>query len=121
MQGFVFSADCPSRKILLNLTNRWSILILVALREKRLRFNELKKMIDGISEKMLSQTLKLLEHDGFIIRQDYQEIPPHVDYQLTKFGLEASERLFEFTFWLEKSLPQILEFKKEASSPFSSR
>lgn len=112
MYGFIFSADCPSRKLLLNLTNRWSILILVALREKRLRFSELKKTIDGVSEKMLSQTLKTLEHDGFIIRQDYQEIPPHVDYQLTEFGLEASERLFEFTFWLEQSLPRILENKQ---------
>lgn len=113
MQGYIFSADCPSRQLLVNLTSRWSILILVALRNKRLRFSELKKTIHGVSEKMLSQTLKVLEQDGFIIRQDYQEIPPHVDYQLTHFGLEASERLFEFTFWLEQKLPQILEKQQQ--------
>lgn len=69
MKGLVFAANCPSRKILLTLTSRWSVLILVALRDQRLRFNELKKLIDGISEKMLAQTLKLLEQDGFIFRQ----------------------------------------------------
>lgn len=109
MQGYVFSADCPSRKILLNLTSRWSVLILVALRDQRLRFNELKKLIDGISEKMLAQTLKTLENDGFIVRQDYAEIPPRVDYQLTDFGREASERLFDLTTWLENNLSELLE------------
>lgn len=104
MKGYIFAADCPSRKILLNLTSRWSILILVALRNNRLRFSELRKMIDGISEKMLAKTLKNLENDGFIIRHDYSEIPPHVDYKLTKFGREASERLFDLTTWIENSL-----------------
>ncbi|ENX44691.1 MULTISPECIES: winged helix-turn-helix transcriptional regulator [Acinetobacter] len=109
MKGYVFAADCPSRKILLTLTSRWSVLILVALRDQRLRFNELKKIIDGISEKMLAQTLKTLEHDGFIVRQDYAEIPPRVDYQLTDFGREASERLFDLTTWLENNLSKLLE------------
>ncbi|AJB48193.1 TPA: winged helix-turn-helix transcriptional regulator [Acinetobacter baumannii] len=109
MKGYVFAADCPSRKILLTLTSRWSILILVALRDQRLRFNELKKIIDGISEKMLAQTLKTLENEGFIIRQDYAEIPPRVDYQLTDFGREASERLFDLTTWLENNISNLLE------------
>lgn len=109
MKGQVFAADCPSRKILLTLTSRWSVLILVALRDERLRFNELKKIIDGISEKMLAQTLKTLEHEGFIVRQDYAEVPPRVDYQLTDFGREASERLFDLTTWLENNVSQLLE------------
>ncbi|VAX44583.1 winged helix-turn-helix transcriptional regulator [Acinetobacter calcoaceticus] len=114
MKGYVFAADCPSRKILLTLTSRWSVLILVALRDQRLRFNELKKIIDGISEKMLAQTLKTLEHDGFIVRQDYEEIPPRVDYQLTDFGREASERLFDLTTWLENNLSKLLESQPSA-------
>ncbi len=109
MKGQVFAADCPSRKILLTLTSRWSVLILVALRDQRLRFNELKKIIDGISEKMLAQTLKSLEQDGFIYRQDYAEVPPRVDYQLTDFGREASERLFDLTNWLENNISRLLE------------
>lgn len=113
MKGYVFSENCPSRKILMNLTNRWSVLILVALRNKRLRFNELKKKIDGISEKMLAQTLKILEQDGFITRHDYAEIPPRVDYQLTHFGLELSERFFELTTWIEDKLPEILEHSQK--------
>ncbi|EXB66270.1 winged helix-turn-helix transcriptional regulator, partial [Acinetobacter sp. 1475718] len=80
-----------------------------ALRDQRLRFNELKKIIDGISEKMLAQTLKSLEQDGFIYRQDYAEVPPRVDYQLTDFGREASERLFDLTDWLENNISQLLE------------
>lgn len=108
-RGYVFSVDCPSRKILLNLTSRWSVLILVALRRDRLRFSELKRMIEGVSEKMLAQTLKVLEQDGFIKRHDYAEVPPRVDYQLTQFGQEASQRMFELTDWLEASMPEILE------------
>lgn len=109
MKGQVFAADCPSRRILISLTNRWSVLILVALRQHRLRFSELKKMIDGISEKMLAQTLKLLEKDGFISRKDYAEIPPRVDYQLTDFGWEVSERFFDLTNWIENKLPELLD------------
>lgn len=109
MKGQVFAADCPSRRILISLTNRWSVLILVALRQHRLRFSELKKMIDGISEKMLAQTLKLLEKEGFISRKDYAEIPPRVDYQLTDFGWEVSERFFDLTNWIENKLPELLD------------
>lgn len=109
MKGQVFAADCPSRRILISLTNRWSVLILVALRQHRLRFSELKKIIDGISEKMLAQTLKLLEKEGFISRKDYAEIPPRVDYQLTDFGWEVSERFFDLTNWIENKLPELLD------------
>lgn len=112
MKGYVFAADCPSREILLSLTGRWSVLILVALRDQRLRFNELKKIIDGISEKMLAQTLKTLEHNGFIVRHDYTEIPPRVDYELTEFGREASERLFDLTSWLENNMSKLLESQR---------
>ncbi|WOE30672.1 MULTISPECIES: helix-turn-helix domain-containing protein [unclassified Acinetobacter] len=113
MQGQVFSADCPSRKILMDLTNRWSVLILVALREQRLRFSELRNTIDGISEKMLAQTLKTLEQDGFIQRTDYAEIPPRVDYQLTHFGQEVSSRFFDLTTWLESQLPNLLNQQQQ--------
>lgn len=109
-----FCSRLSLSKILLTLTSRWSVLILVALRDQRLRFNELKKIIDGISEKMLAQTLKTLEHDGFIVRQDYAEIPPRVDYQLTDFGREASERLFDLTTWLENNLSKLLESQPSA-------
>lgn len=109
MKGQVFAANCPSRKILINLTSRWSVLILVALRNKRLRFSELRKTIDGVSEKMLAQTLKTLEQDNFIRRKDYAEIPPRVDYELTAFGQEVSERFFNLITWLENKLPDLLD------------
>jgi DNA-binding HxlR family transcriptional regulator len=112
LKGYVFAQDCPSRKILTDLTSRWSVLILIALRQHTLRFSELKKLIGGVSEKMLAQTLKVLEADGFILRRDYGEVPPKVDYQLTALGRAAADRVFELTTWIENSLPEILAQKK---------
>ncbi len=66
--GQVLSANCPSREILEHLTNKWSVLVLRCLNEGVHRFSELKKRIEGISEKMLAQTLKMLEQDGFIFK-----------------------------------------------------
>ncbi|KAA8734781.1 helix-turn-helix transcriptional regulator [Acinetobacter qingfengensis] len=108
LKGRVLAQDCPSRQILLNLTSRWGGLVLISLRDCTLRFSELRQGIGGISEKMLAQTLKALEQDGFIHREVYPEVPPRVEYSLTAFGIEAAERFFHFTSWLEEMLPEIL-------------
>lgn len=108
-RGFVLAKDCPSRQILMNLTSRWGGLVLISLRgNKILRFSALRRKIEGVSEKMLVQTLKTLEQDGFVNRQVYAEVPPRVEYYLTKFGEEAAEKIFQLTSWIEDSLPEIL-------------
>jgi DNA-binding HxlR family transcriptional regulator len=107
--GQVLSTECPSREILEHLTNKWSVLVLRCLSEGVHRFGELKQRIEGVSEKMLAQTLKMLEQDGFILRTVYPVIPPKVEYQLTILGAQAAEKINDLIGWVERSLPEILE------------
>ncbi len=107
--GQVLSNECPSREILEHLTNKWSVLVLRCLSEGVHRFSELKQRIEGVSEKMLAQTLKMLEQDGFILRTVYPVVPPKVEYQLTITGSQAAEKINYLIGWVERSLPEILE------------
>ncbi|QIM69561.1 MULTISPECIES: winged helix-turn-helix transcriptional regulator [Basfia] len=110
-RGNVLAAACPSRQILQHLTSRWGGLVLIALRSGTKRFSELRKTIDGVSERMLTQTLQQLEEDGMLVRKSYNTVPPHVDYTLTEFGAQASEKMFELVDWLESNLNDILTHK----------
>jgi DNA-binding HxlR family transcriptional regulator len=111
--GQVLSSECPSREILEHLTNKWSVLVLRCLRDGVHRFSELKQRIEGVSEKMLAQTLKMLEKDGFILRTVYPVVPPKVEYQLTILGSQAATQLSYLIDWIEKSLPEIVENKSK--------
>lgn len=110
--GQVLSSECPSRQILEHLTSKWSVLVLRCLSEGVQRFSELRNRIEGVSEKMLAQTLKTLEKDGFVLRTVYPEVPPKVEYQLTVLGAQAAEKLNYLIGWIERSLPDILENKQ---------
>ncbi len=101
----VMSSRCPSREVLRQMTSRWGLLVLIALRDETLRFAEIRRRIDGVSERMLSETLGNLVRLGLVTRQDHGEVPPRVDYTLTPLGHEAAERLFAFVRWIEDSLP----------------
>lgn len=114
--GQVLSTECPSREILEHLTSKWSVLVLRCLSDGVHRFSELKQRIGGVSEKMLSQTLKTLEHDGFILRTVYPVVPPKVEYQLTILGSQAAEKTMYLIGWIEKSLPEILESKERVAA-----
>ncbi|PTV94409.1 HxlR family transcriptional regulator [Rhodobacter aestuarii] len=114
-RGDVFAAACPSRQILQHVTSRWGGLVLIALREETLRFAQLRRRIDGISERMLAQTLQVLEGDGLILRKDYGEVPPRVDYTLTPAGREISARVFALSDWIEKNLPELLALTPDAA------
>lgn len=94
--GFdVFSADCPSRRLLTDATGRWGALTLAALVEGPLRFGALRRRIDGISEKMLSQTLHALETDGLVDRKVLGVMPPSVEYSLTSAGAAVATKVVE--------------------------
>ena len=110
--GQVLSNECPSREILEHLTTKWSVLVLRCLSDGVHRFSELKQRIEGVSEKMLAQTLKVLEKDGFLIRTVYPVVPPKVEYQLTILGAQAAEKMTLLTGWIERNLPEILENKQ---------
>ncbi len=114
--GQVLSTECPSRDILEHLTSKWSVLVLRCLSDGVHRFSELRQRIEGVSEKMLSQTLKTLEQDGFILRTVYPVVPPKVEYQLTILGSQAAEKTMYLIGWIEKSLPEILENKERVSA-----
>ena len=114
--GQVLSTECPSREILEHLTSKWSVLVLRCLSDGVHRFSELKQRIEGVSEKMLSQTLKTLEHDGFILRTVYPVVPPKVEYQLTILGSQAAEKTMYLIGWIQKSLPEILESKEQVAA-----
>src|SRR2546421_10528534 len=84
--GGVFSARCPSRTVLEHVTSKWGVLVLVALSDRTMRWSELRRGIQGVSEKMLAQTLQTLERDRLVHREAHPGLPPHVGYSLTPPG-----------------------------------
>lgn len=104
----VLAAECPSRQVLKHLTSQWGVLVLLALQGGTLRFSALRRRVGGVSERMLAQTLQVLERDGLLSRTAHQVVPPHVDYALTPLGAEAAARIADLTGWIEAKLPEIL-------------
>jgi DNA-binding HxlR family transcriptional regulator len=104
----VFPAGCPSRTVLDHITSKWGVLILVALSEGEQRWSELRRRAEGISEKMLAQTLKTLERDGLVLRKARPVIPPHVDYSLTDRGYELTALLVPLLTWAYDNADEIL-------------
>jgi DNA-binding HxlR family transcriptional regulator len=104
-RGNVFAADCPSREVLQHVTSRWGVLLLIALLSGTHRFSDLRRKVGGVSEKMLAQTLKWLENDGFVIRKSYPVVPPHVEYTLTPAGVEVGRRVESLADWIEGNMP----------------
>lgn len=104
----VFAKACPSRGTLEHVTGRWGGLTLCALHEGSLRFNELRRRVDGVSEKMLSQTLHALERDGLVHREAQPTNPPRVDYELTPLGHGVAERLMGLVDFVESRMGDVL-------------
>lgn len=104
----VFARACPSRPTLEHVTGRWGVLALGGLSERPLRFNELRRRVDGVSEKMLSQTLHALERDGLVHREAQPTNPPRVDYSLTPLGRETAQRLTALIELVEERMPEVL-------------
>ncbi|MFD5870219.1 winged helix-turn-helix transcriptional regulator [Streptomyces sp. NPDC060322] len=105
----VFSRQCPSRGTLEHVTGRWGSLTLGALHENGARFNELRRRIDGVSEKMLSRTLHALERDGLVHRDARLTNPPRVDYTLTPLGHEVTARLMDLIQLVEGRMPEVMD------------
>ncbi|WP_406455283.1 helix-turn-helix transcriptional regulator [Streptomyces sp. NBC_00876] len=104
----VFSKQCPSRGTLEHVTGRWGSLTLGALYEGSLRFNALRRRVDGVSEKMLSQTLHALERDGLVHREAQPTNPPRVDYELTALGRQVAEQLLGLIQLVEGRMSEVL-------------
>ncbi len=104
---FTGEGNCRSREVFAHITSLWGVLCLMALRDGTLRFSDLRRKAGGISEKMLAQTLKRLEANGFVRRTAYPVIPPRVEYDLTPFGEEAATHVAALADWLEVNLHRI--------------
>lgn len=107
LEADVFARNCRSRPVLQNVASRWGALALVALREGPYRFSALRRRVDGISERMLSQTLPALERDGMIHREVQQTIPPRVEYTLTELGEQVADQLYGLIAILEDNIDVI--------------
>jgi len=96
----VFNVDCPSQGILQLIGSKWSMLILCALRAGPRRTGELKRRLDGVSAKMLTQTLRELERHGIVEREDFAEVPPRVEYRLSALGRSLASLVVEIEQWV---------------------
>jgi len=113
LNGFGFSdgvlpSACPTRIVLNHVTSTWGVLVLVALSQSDLRWGELRRTVQGISEKMLAQTLKTLEADGFVLRTAQPTIPPRVDYSLTARGHDLTAHLLPLMSWIADHADEIV-------------
>jgi DNA-binding HxlR family transcriptional regulator len=103
----VFARNCSSRGALEDVAGKWGILALLALGEGDYRFNALRRRVEGVSEKMLAQTLQTLERDGMITRSVLSTIPPRVEYSLTGLGSEVARSLRGLADLLEGSVAAV--------------
>ncbi len=106
--GEVFAAGCPSRVVLDHVTSKWGVLVLVALSDGPHRWSELRRRAEGISEKMLAQTLRTLEADGIVHRDAQPVIPPRVDYSLTERGSGLVDVLLPLFGWVVANADDIV-------------
>jgi len=105
----VYVEACPSRAILELIADKWTLLILPALRRGRMRNGDLMRLIGGVSQKMLTQTLRELEHNGLVNRIDHQEVPPRVEYELTELGRSLSDLMRKLDSWAEEHLEEVVQ------------
>jgi DNA-binding HxlR family transcriptional regulator len=109
MKWDVYNKHCPTRLILDRIADKWTVLIVGALENKTKRFGELRKEIGGISQKMLTQTLRGLERDGIVTRTIYAVVPPKVEYSLTELGRTLVHMFEAIRDWSESNIEDVLE------------
>ena len=114
-----FDPDCPTRRVLDRVAGKWAVLIVVALEPRAKRFGELRREVGGISQKMLTQTLRGLERDGLALRRVKPSSPVTVEYELTRLGRGLVPVLAGLTDWAVAAMPEIEEARSRFVSPGS--
>ncbi|SHF52778.1 transcriptional regulator, HxlR family [Kaistia soli DSM 19436] len=104
----VYNDRCPTRMVLDRIADKWAVLILDRLQDGPVRFNHLRRDIHGISQKVLSQTLKKIERDGLVSRTVYATVPVTVEYALTPLGRTLTETVRTLAHWAEKNMDAVL-------------
>jgi DNA-binding HxlR family transcriptional regulator len=103
----VMAAACPTRQVIGRVGDKWSLLVLYALSTGTLRFSQLRSEVEGISQKMLTQTLRALERDGLVHRHAYPTIPPKVEYRLTPLGQSLEDAIAVVRRWAYTHMDEI--------------
>jgi DNA-binding HxlR family transcriptional regulator len=109
----VYDKNCPTRHALDRIADKYTVLVIIFLEGTPRRFNELQRMITGISQKMLTQTLRSLERDGLITRTVYPEVPPRVEYALTPLGATLIQPLAALRNWAETHIETVMDAQTE--------
>ena len=112
LQPNVLSDVCPTRKVLDLIADKWTVLVIYLLASGTKRYGELQRAIHGISQKMLTQTLRGLERDGLVTRTVHPEVPPRVEYELTHAGATLIEPLAALDAWARTHLEAILDARR---------
>ena len=115
-----FLADCPSRLLLDRISDKWVALVMASLADGPRRFSELARQLAGVSQKMLTQTLRTLERDGLVSRTVTASVPVRVDYELTALGHSLLDPIKHLKAWAEDHVPEVREaqeaYDREAAS-----
>jgi DNA-binding HxlR family transcriptional regulator len=107
-----YASGCPTRLVLDRVADKWSVLVLGLLDEGPQRFNQLRRQIEGLSQKMLSQTLKVLERDGLVTRKVTPSVPVTVEYRLTPLGQTLTATVEALREWAETHIKEVLAAQK---------
>jgi DNA-binding HxlR family transcriptional regulator len=117
----VLVSTCPSRTSLARIANKWTAMVVIVLGRSRLRFGDLRTAVDGISGKVLTETLRDLERDGLVERHVYAEMPPRVEYELTALGRTLHEPLLALSRWAEEYIAEVLAARETYDARGSGR
>ena len=104
----VLSQHCPSNSVLKMVAGKWQVLVLYALRLDKRRYSDLQRSVGGISQKMLTQTLRDLERNGLVERTVYPVVPPHTEYELTELGASLEEVVHDLGVWAQDNMEAVL-------------
>ncbi|PVG81270.1 transcriptional regulator [Nocardioides gansuensis] len=104
-----YLAECPSRKLLDRISDKWVVLVITALADGPQRFSEISRHLAGVSQKMLTQTLRTLERDGLVARHVTPSVPVRVDYELTPLGRSILGPIRQLKAWAEAHMPEVAE------------
>lgn len=115
-RGDVFVSECPSRAVLKRITSSWGLLVLVALRDGTRRFSELRRRVNGVSERMLAQTLQQLEAHQLVTRRSLPVVPPHVEYSLTPLGEQAATKVEDLVEWIQANIAALMPVEAQAEA-----
>ena len=121
MKPNAYAAACPTRQILDRIGDKWAVLILILIRDEPMRFNALRRTIEGISQKMLSQVLKSLERDGLIKRRVFATVPVTVEYSITALGQTLAAAVDPLRDWAEENLKEVLAAQRRYDAQRSAK